>query len=105
MAERLTVAQEVAGSIPVAHPNNGRTRTLPLMSASPIYRAGASIEDFCRVCKTDRLTRVIAVDAEGRPIRVSCGFCHSDHNFRGGPRVKRLARSAGSIRRRPARAA
>ena len=30
---------------------------------------------------------VIAADPEGRPIRVVCGFCHSEHNFRGGPRV------------------
>jgi len=30
---------------------------------------------------------VIVVDAEGRPIRVSCDYCHSEHNFRGGPRM------------------
>jgi hypothetical protein len=30
---------------------------------------------------------VIVVDAEGRPIRVDCGFCHSEHNYRGGPRL------------------
>ena len=30
---------------------------------------------------------VIVVDADGRPIRVDCGFCHSEHNYRGGPRV------------------
>ena len=51
------------------------------------YRAGESIEDYCRACKTDRLHTVIAADADGRPIRVSCGFCHSEHNYRGGPRV------------------
>src|ERR1700730_15331033 len=51
------------------------------------YRAGESLEDFCRVCKTDRVHTVIAVDADARPIRVSCGYCHSDHNYRGGPRV------------------
>src|SRR5262249_54237151 len=26
-------------------------------------------------------------DPDGQPIRVSCGFCHSEHNYRGGPRV------------------
>jgi hypothetical protein len=52
------------------------------------YRAGESLEDFCRACKTDRMHTVIAADAEGRPIRVSCGFCHSEHNYRGGPRVE-----------------
>ena len=52
------------------------------------YRAGESLEDFCRVCKTDRLHTVIAADDEGRPIRVACGYCHSEHNYRGGPRVR-----------------
>jgi hypothetical protein len=51
------------------------------------YRAGESLEDFCRACKTDRLHTVVAADADGRPIRVDCGFCHSEHNYRGGPRV------------------
>src|SRR4051812_36516718 len=51
------------------------------------YRAGESIEDFCRACKTDRMHTVIAADDHGQPIRVSCGFCHSEHNYRGGPRV------------------
>jgi hypothetical protein len=62
------------------------------------YRAGESLEDYCRACKTDRMHTVIAADAEGRPIRVSCGFCHSEHNYRGGPRVasSSFAASAGS---------
>ena len=30
---------------------------------------------------------VIVVDGNGRPIRVDCGFCHSEHNYRGGPRL------------------
>lgn len=57
--------------------------------APPIraYRAGESLEDFCRACKTDRLHTVIAADAGGCPIRVSCGYCHSDHNYRGGGRI------------------
>jgi hypothetical protein len=57
------------------------------MPGSRTYRAGESIEDYCRACKTDRQHTVIAVDADGRPIRVSCGYCRSDHNFRGGPRI------------------
>ncbi len=52
-----------------------------------IYRAGDSVEDFCRACKTDRMHAVVASDAEGRPLRVVCGYCHSEHNFRGGPRI------------------
>ncbi len=51
------------------------------------YRAGEAVEDYCRACKTDRMHTVIAADAGGRPIRVSCGYCHSEHNYRGGPRV------------------
>ena len=30
---------------------------------------------------------VVAADDGGRPIRVVCGFCGSEHNFRGGPRI------------------
>jgi hypothetical protein len=58
------------------------------------YRAGESIEDFCRACKTDRLHTVVVADAEGRAIRVVCGYCHSEHNFRGGPRVGEESRVA-----------
>jgi hypothetical protein len=51
------------------------------------YRAGVSIEDYCRACKTDRIHTVIAVDAAGQPVRVTCDYCRSDHNYRGGPRT------------------
>ena len=51
------------------------------------YRAGESLEDFCRACKTDRMHTVVAADPQGTPIRVVCGFCRSEHNYRGGPRV------------------
>jgi hypothetical protein len=71
------------------------------MSPSRAYRAGESLEDFCRVCKTDRLHTVVAADAEGVPIRVVCGFCHSEHNYRGGARVG----SSGSPERAPAKSA
>jgi hypothetical protein len=68
------------------------------------YRAGDSLEDSCRVCKTDRLHTVIAADQEGVPLRVSCGYCGSEHNYRGGPRIDSGAesvspqRSAGAVR-------
>lgn len=52
-----------------------------------VYRAGDSVEDYCRVCKTDRMHTVIAAGADGVPIRDVCGFCGSEHNFRGGPRI------------------
>jgi hypothetical protein len=51
------------------------------------YRAGESIEDYCRACKTDRMHTIVVTDAEAQPLRVSCGYCHSEHNYRGGPRV------------------
>jgi hypothetical protein len=42
---------------------------------------------------------VVVVDDDGRPIRVACGFCHSEHNYRGGPRIASSgsAPSAGPI--------
>ena len=51
------------------------------------YRAGSAVEDYCRVCKTDRMHTVVAADPAGQPIRVTCGYCRSEHNYRGGPRV------------------
>jgi hypothetical protein len=66
------------------------------MSASRAYRAGESIEDLCRACKADRLHTVVVVDAENVPIRVVCGFCHSEHNYRGGPRSEALRSSTPS---------
>ena len=57
------------------------------MCAQRAYRAGESLEDYCRACKTDRMHTIIAVDAERRPLRVACGYCRSEHNYRGGPRI------------------
>ncbi|MBI2394534.1 MAG: hypothetical protein HYV09_33500 [Deltaproteobacteria bacterium] len=48
------------------------------------YRAGQSVEDFCRVCKEPRDHRVIAVDEQGEILRVICGYCGSQHNYRHG---------------------
>lgn len=50
-------------------------------------RAGDEIEDFCRACKTDRMHTVVAVDSSSVPLRVVCGYCGSEHHFRGGPRI------------------
>src|SRR5215212_7145840 len=58
------------------------------------YRAGDSVEDICRACKLDRMHTVIVADADGRPIRVSCGYCDSEHNYRGGPASARSDTSA-----------
>lgn len=51
------------------------------------YRAGQSVEDHCRSCHEDRTHTVIVVDGNGQPLRVTCDFCRSDHNYRGGPRT------------------
>jgi hypothetical protein len=48
------------------------------------HRAGQSIVDLCRACKTERDHTVIAVGGDGRAARVQCGFCGSQHNYRGG---------------------
>jgi hypothetical protein len=57
------------------------------MATERAYRAGESLEDYCRVCKTDRMHTIIAVDSAGRPLRLACGYCRSEHNYRGGPRI------------------
>jgi hypothetical protein len=48
------------------------------------HRAGERIPDSCRACKLTREHTVMAVDAEGHVLRVVCGFCGSEHNYRGG---------------------
>ena len=59
------------------------------------YRAGEPVTDVCRACKTERAHTAIAVDSEGRVLRVMCDFCRSQHNYRGGgddaPAVPRAA--------------
>ena len=48
------------------------------------HRAGERTPDLCRACKLTREHTVMAVDVEGRVLRVVCGFCGSEHNYRGG---------------------
>jgi hypothetical protein len=67
------------------------------------YRAGESIEDFCRACKTDRIHTVVAAGADGQPLRVSCGYCRSEHNYRGGPRVETSSPGVSAPKPVPAR--
>src|SRR5688500_18609183 len=61
------------------------------MNAPRQYRAGQSVEDHCRQCHEDRTHTVIVVDAHAQPLRVTCDFCRSEHNFRGGPRTGQQA--------------
>src|SRR5690349_2059842 len=50
------------------------------------YRAGQTVEDYCRQCHEDRIHTIIVVDGNAQPLRVTCDFCRSEHNYRGGPR-------------------
>jgi hypothetical protein len=50
------------------------------------------VEDICRVCKADRLHTIVVVDGAGQPLRVVCGYCGSEHNFRGGVRAPESGR-------------
>jgi hypothetical protein len=56
------------------------------MTAPRQYRAGQPVEDHCRQCHEDRIHTVIVVDGNAQPLRVSCDYCRSEHNYRGGPR-------------------
>jgi hypothetical protein len=71
-------------------------------------RAGETVPDLCRACKVVRDHTVIAVDGEGVPLRVVCGFCDSQHNYRGGGEEapgSSAPRPAGPSRSRSAGAA
>ncbi len=48
------------------------------------FKAGESLDDLCRVCKTVRGHTVIAADVGGAALRVICDYCGSQHNYRGG---------------------
>jgi hypothetical protein len=65
------------------------------------WRAGESIDDYCRACKTDRSHTIIVVDGTGQPLRVQCGYCESQHNYRGGPRIDPVPRTPSSVRLQP----
>lgn len=51
------------------------------------YRAGQAVEDHCRSCHEDRMHTVVVVDQSQQPLRVTCDFCGSEHNYRGGARM------------------
>src|SRR4051812_47824940 len=70
------------------------------MREGQVYRAGGSIEDYCRACKTDRNHTVIAASG-GQPVRVACDYCRSEHNYRGGPRLAPSGAPLESARGRP----
>ena len=45
------------------------------------YRAGEPVTDLCRACKVERAHTAIAVDSDGRVLRVMCDFCGSLTSF------------------------
>src|SRR5512146_666618 len=65
------------------------------------YRAGETIEELCRVCKIDRLHTIIAVNEGGRPIRVQCDYCGSQHNSRSTAAAAGAGESRGDRAARP----
>jgi hypothetical protein len=71
MAHR-TAREASAGA--AAHPVTSERR----------YGAGDTVFDLCRVCKAERRHTVVVAEPGGRPLRVTCDFCGSQHNFRGG---------------------
>jgi len=75
--------------------------------------AGSEIDSWCTRCKMDLMHRIIAMH-QGRPVRVICQTCFSQHNYRAPraapktrPVVGRAPAAAGnrpSTSRPPARA-
>jgi len=59
------------------------------------YGAGERVDDLCRACKPGREHSVVAADVDGRPVRVVCDFCGSQHNFRGGGGNTRTTEGGG----------
>ena len=53
------------------------------------HRAGGSLDDRCRACGLVRRHTVIVAAIDAKPARVICDYCGSQHNYRGGDRVKR----------------
>ncbi|HEY7925537.1 MAG TPA: hypothetical protein VII62_20295 [Vicinamibacteria bacterium] len=68
------------------------------------WRAGERVTDLCRACKAERDHTVIAVDSDGRVLRVMCDFCRSQHNYRGGGEDAPGASRAGAATRPAPRA-
>jgi hypothetical protein len=91
------VRSPVSGGTRPRSPENGVTDP----EARP-HRSGEPIEDLCRACKTTRQHTVMVVDGDGRVLRVVCGFCGSQHNYRGGgeePARAPAARASAEPRR------
>ena len=65
------------------------------------FRAGDSLDDLCRVCKTVRGHTVVVADAQGAALRVICDYCGSQHNYRGGEASETVSRPHSEAKVRP----
>jgi hypothetical protein len=61
------------------------------------FRAGDSLDDLCRACKTVRNHTVIVADSDGKILRVICDYCGSQHNFRGGESREQAAKAPSEL--------
>jgi hypothetical protein len=76
------------------------------VNAERRYGAGDTVSDLCRACKSERRHTVIVAEPGGRPLRVTCDYCGSQHNFRGGEAAAAVAGpTSGTARGGAARAA
>ena len=69
-----------------------------MSSSEQRYRAGETLDDYCRACKLVRRHTVMVAGTGGEPLRVVCDYCKSQHNYRGGARPP----EAGTTRALPA---
>ena len=76
-------------SFPLLHVDT--EHNFPEVIESRDRRSGGDRQDH-RQCHEDRIHTVIVVDADAQPLRVSCDFCRSEHNYRGGARLAPPAR-------------
>ena len=65
------------------------------------FRAGDSMDDLCRVCKTVRSHTVIVADAQGGALRVICDYCGSQHNYRGAAAEEPASKPPSAAKVRP----
>ena len=61
------------------------------------FKAGDSLDDYCRPCKALRRHTVLATAGDGVVVRVICGYCESQHNYRGGPVAEARALKAARL--------
>ncbi len=68
------------------------------------WSAGDNVDDYCRACKMMRGHTVLVTGPTAEPLRVMCGYCNSQHNYRGGrePGSRPVRATPGAPRSSPA---